>query len=332
MNEPTIWAFLSPDSAEKRRLVYRSIKSGKSRFGWSSDDERNLLTLDPSEWGELEYKYSHRRLLEIDPGDWIVHINLPEKGKCVAAEVLSKYRFDEGLDCGDHVDFKHCFEVNAKGVVEFDRDDDAVLPSVHLRQRKRIERIYNVDDFLQSIASLRDGVSVNLGPDEGRGEYHLKDKTDEFLPRISEIVREMHHSKNLEGFLAKVFRKIPGVVEVEENGLKGGPDHGADLIVHVRTPMGHLPLQHTVIVQIKSFEGTMYGPNAVDDVVAGIKQYDGTEGMIMTTAEKHDSVDNAIAEASRKINKPIDVLASDDVARFVIKHAPEMVFNLKGVS
>jgi hypothetical protein len=41
-----IWAFNKVDEPEERQLIYQSIKSGKSRFGWSQKDEHNLELKD----------------------------------------------------------------------------------------------------------------------------------------------------------------------------------------------------------------------------------------------------------------------------------------------
>jgi hypothetical protein len=91
----TIWTFNKVDDKKGRELVYQSIKSGKSRFGWSQKDEHNLKLKD--NWTNWHSKQLF--LLEVRPGDWIVHINTPQWGKCIAVQVLSEYEFDDGLQC-----------------------------------------------------------------------------------------------------------------------------------------------------------------------------------------------------------------------------------------
>ena len=160
----------------------------------------------------------------------------------------------------------------------------------------------------------------------------MKDKTDRYLSEISTLIHEMHKSKNLERFLAKVCRKIPGVADVNENGFGFGIDYGADLIVTMRTPLGNLEFENKLIVQIKSFGGTHYDLDAVEQVKTGIEKYAGTAGMIITTAIKSEELEGKVQECSEEIGLPIDLLASDDVAKFVIKHAPELLFKLDGIS
>ena len=323
----TVWAFNKVDDTKARESVYQSIKNGKSRFGWSQKDEHNLKLKD--NWSDWHSRQLF--LLQIRKGDWIVHINTPCWGKCVAVQVVSEYDFDNGLECGGGVDFRHCFEVEVDTIVEFDRRNPNVLPSVNLNPRQRYHRIYAVEDFLKSINNLKHN-SVNLNDGESREEYHLKDKTEGYLTEIVNLIHEMHKRKRLERFLAKVFRKIPGVVDVNENGFGWGTDHGADLIVTMRSALGHLEIENKIIVQIKSFEGNHHEINAVEQVKTGIEKYAGKAAMIITTAKKTEELESKIKEVSENIDCPIDLLASDDVAKFVIKNAPELLFKLDGIS
>ena len=51
----TVWVFNKVDDLEARKLVYESVKAGKSRFGWSTKDEHNLKLKDNwTEWHSKE--------------------------------------------------------------------------------------------------------------------------------------------------------------------------------------------------------------------------------------------------------------------------------------
>lgn len=323
----TIWAFNKAEEETERNLLYQSIKSGKSRFGWSQKDEHNLTL--KGNWTDLHSRQLF--LLQVKPGDWIVHINTPQWGRCIAVQVLSEYAFDEGLQCSWGQDFRHYFNVDVNTIIEFDRSDPNILPSVNLNPRQRYHRIYAVDDFLKSIDNLKSN-AVSLNDGESREEYHLKDRTDICLSEIAGHIHEMHTSKNLERFLAKVFRKIPGVIDVNENGFGWGTDYGADLIVTMSTALGNLEFENKIIVQIKSFEGDHNDLDAVEQVKIGIEKYAGTAGMIITTGNKTEALESKVQKVSEEIGRPIDLLAADDVAKFVIKHAPELLFKLDGIS
>lgn len=317
-----VWAF--NDAVEgKRELVYQSIKNGKSRFGWSWKNEHNLI---PEEnWTE-----EHPRqlfLLKIKPGDWIVHINTPVWGRCTAVEVESEYGFDDGINLEDGIDFRHYIGVAPTTIIEFDRRDPNILPTVNLNPRQRYHRIYAKDDFLESLKNIKNN-TVLLGQGESKGVFYLKKSTTEHLKKITKLIHKNHKGKELERFLAEVFRRIDGVKEVEENGFGWGSDYGADLIVNIENKLANLNFKEKIIVQVKSYEGEHSDLNAVEQIKTGIKKYNGTAGMIITTAEKTEKLENKILEATEEIGYQIDLMASEDVAKFVIKYAPDLLFNL----
>ena len=323
----TVWAFNKVSNEFERELLYNSIKSGKSRFGWSQNDEHNLALKD--NWSEHHSKQLF--LLQVCPGDWIVHINTPYWGRCIAAQVTSGYNFDEGLECKQRIDFRHCFDIDTKTIMEFDRRDPNILPSVNLNPRQRYHRVRAFDDFIRSIENLKNK-KVNLGDSESSGEYHLKEETNKYLAEIASHIHNMHRSKKLEKFLAKVFQRIPSVTHVKENGSGRGTDHGADLIVITSSALGNLSLEHVIIVQVKSYQGEHHSLEALNQIKTGIKEYGGTAGMIITTATASEQLENEIQQFNDNNVTPIDLLAADDVAKFVIKHAPDLIFRLDGIA
>lgn len=333
----TVWAFLAPsrkdfDYCERSyrsamQKLTQSVQDGKSRFGWSYEDKDDLR--DRSNWNEEDWNrcWLQLFLLDVRKGDWIVHVNLPDWGECIAVQVLDKYSFDDGLDLGYGPDFRHCFKVDASTIIEFERNDPNVLPSVNLRPRYRYHRIYDEEAFSQTRKNL---IANQVELDDGQtgAEYHLKEATAEFLESVTRLIHKMHRGKKLEAYLAKVIRKVPGVVSVEENGLRVGTDHGADLIVTMMSSFGRLQLEQKIIVQVKSWEDTHEEIDAVHQVETGIRHFSGTAGMIITTAECSEELENEVNAVSEKLKCSIDLLAHEDVAKLVIKHAPELVFNL----
>lgn len=315
-----VWAFNWTTDAEMQRLVYESLQKGKSRFGWSKTPEHNLLLED--NWS-VEHG-NQLFLLRIKPNDWIVHVNTPKWGRCVAARVTSEYGFDSGLNG----DFRHCFDVDTDSILEFDRNDKNVLPSVNLKPRGRYHRVYAEDDFKQSIDNLRKG-SVELESGESRQEHHLKGKTEQYLRGIPKLIHKMHRRKDLEPFLAKLFARVPGVDHVHHNGSGWGTDHGADLIITMSQSIGgYLQLPRMIVVQAKSYEGKQWETDAVRQIQEAIEHFDADAGMIVTTAEKTEALEQAVAEACKETKKPIDLLAADDLSRFIIKHAPDLIFRM----
>jgi len=322
-NEMQVWAFNKVPDEYARKLVYESILKGKSRFGWSQEDDHNLkLTDRPTDWDSRQ-----QFLLRVQKEDWIVHINTPEYGQCIAARVISEYEFDEGVQCDWGPDFRHNFSIDVESIVEFDRNDSNVLPSVNLRPIQRQQRIYAVDDFLTSLQNIKNN-SVHLAKGQERSEFHLKRKTNQYLAELTKVIQDMHRGKDLEIFLAKVFKRLPGVVEVKENGFGWGTDHGADLIVTTQSSVANLMFENRIVVQIKSYAGDHYDLGAVDQVRAAIEEYGATAGIIVTTAKSTEQLEDRVQEVSYEIDKQISLLAGEDVAKFVLKHAPELIFNL----
>lgn len=131
----------------------------------------------------------------------------------------------------------------------------------------------------------------------------------------------------MEYILQKVFNRVPGVVEARVND-GWGTDYGADLIVVLGTQMGNLELDHTVVVQVKSYVGEHSDLTAVRQIETAIRQYDADAGMIITTAKKTEQLENAVQELAEELGRPNDLIAGEDVARFVLKYASELLFNL----
>ncbi|WP_241904384.1 hypothetical protein [Vibrio cyclitrophicus] len=79
---------------------------------------------------------------------------------------------------------------------------------------------------------------------------------------------------------------------------------------------------------MKSFEGSHYSLEAVSQTEEAIKVYEANAGIIITTAVSTESLEASVQSLSDKIGKQIDLMAGEDVARFVLKYAPEMVFKV----
>ena len=259
-------------------------------------------------------------LLDIKEGDWIVHINMPEWGKCVAARVVREYDFDEGIDG----DFRHFFEIDTNSVIEFVRTDQRLDPRVNLKPRQRYHRVYAVEEFERSIEKIESGEEIK----ENRELHHLLNETDKLLEKVTDLIHEMNQGKKLEQFLAKVLRRIPGVVDVNENGSRWGTDYGADLIATVKVSVAGLDFEHKIVVQVKSYEGEVRDTNAIHQIKTAFKTFKPDAGMIITTGQRTEELETAVAQAADELGHPIDLLADKEVAQFVIKNAADLVFRL----
>lgn len=313
-----VFAFAKIDDDFNRQRVYQDIKKGKSRFGmW--DQEVSLRE---------EYHGRNGFLLRIRPGDWIVHVNSPNYGHCVAVQAVGEYDFDEGIVCSWGRDFCNFIPVDPQSVVEFERTDPNVVPSVNLSPMRRGQRILQVDDFLRSLDNIR----ANLfSADSGdlRGVVHLQERiNEEFLPRVTELIHQMNRSKEFERFLHKIFAAMPNVESIQ-NGFGWGTDHGADLIVSFQNPLIGVNLTSRLVVQAKSYEGDHYDLNAVDQLDEGIRKFNADGGLLITTAQKTEELEDYIRQIGDKSGKIIDLISGNDVARFVIRYAPDLLLGIE---
>ena len=166
-----IWAFQGPTTAdydpqeynEVSSFLTNSFRNGIARFGWSYGDNLDLHRLKSIPIAERdgdERKCWEKAgfLLDILPGDWIVQINQPYWGACLAGIVASPYSFEqEDNEVGD---FRHMLGIDVSSIEEFERDDEEVLPDIcsRLKLQGRMWRIYLEKDFLQTIENVRSAV------------------------------------------------------------------------------------------------------------------------------------------------------------------------------
>lgn len=318
-----VFAYAKVVEDAARQAVYDEISRGRSRFGiW---DQTGSL--------RDEWYGPNMALLQIKSGDWVVHVNSPHYGHCVAARAVGEYDFDEGIEVDwetamGSCDFNNFIPVDPDSIVEFDRNDPNVLTSVNLAPRRRIQRVLAVDDFLESLENVRTN-AISEQSEGLKGLAHVRNKMDrDILPQITHLIHDMNRGKEFERFLHRIFDDMPNVLSIM-NGFGWGTDHGADLIVEFENPIIGVSLTSKLIVQAKSYEGDHYDLNAVDQIVEGIKEYDADGGLLITTAESTEQLEDKVRQASEDCGKVIDLLAGADVARFVLTHAPQLVAGIK---
>ncbi len=336
----TIWALKGPSSEdysikelqEAQQFLTDSFKNGTSRFGWSYIDGANLNNLQSKQWQEMTDDERNcwskaNFLLEIEKDDWVVHINLPYWGACLAGQVTETYAFEEENDFGD---YRHTLKIDIDSIVEFERNDDEVLPVIgsRLKLQGRFWRIQYVEEFLQSIQNLK-SKSLKKSDNESVGIYYLKKDLSPLLKNITNKIQKTHPSGKLENLIAEVFRKIPNVVDVNEHGRnKGwGTDHGADLIVTYKSGLtiSNLEKEEKLVVQVKSYTGQHWETTAVQQIENAISEFTADAGLIITTAESTKNLEEAIETLSNKTEKPIGLIAGEDVAKFVLKYGRELI-------
>ena len=308
-----VFAFAKVPS-EVRPSLYNAIREGKSRFGmWDQE-----VSLQEQTHGANGF------LLDIRSGDWIVHVNLPEYGRCVAVQVTGEYGFDGGLSCSWGHDFCNYLPVDPSTITEFSRNDPNVLPSVNLKPMRRGQRVRKVDDFLASLENLRHS-RYDSHATGAKGVIHLRERVNqEILPRLTRAIQEMNKGKEFEKFLHEVFRQMPHTVSIK-NGFGWRTDHGADLIVDFQNPVAGVTLNTRLVVQAKSFTGDHHDLHAVDQIVEGMEKYKADGGLLITTGNATEALEAYVLSQSEATGRTIDLIAGAEVGRFVMRHAPHLL-------
>ena len=308
-----VFTFAKIDDKDARQKVYQEIKNGKSRFGmW--EQKKSL---------KEKWFGKHAILLRIKKGDWIVHVNMPEYGKCVTVQTKVEYSFDDGVDCSWGKDFNNYFPIDKDSIIEFNRNNPNIISSVNLAPRRRAQRVLEVGDFLKSIENLKEGKFDDTKKSD-KSIVHLQEKINSLLPQVTSHIQEMNKSKEFERFLHRIFENMPNTISIQ-NGFGWRTDNGADLIVEFQNPIIGVNVTTKLVVQAKSYSEHHFDTKAIDQIVTGIKKYNADAGLLITTAIETEKLEEYIREKSEEIGKTIDLIAGVDVAKFVLRYAPELL-------
>ncbi|MDE0155608.1 MAG: restriction endonuclease [Gammaproteobacteria bacterium] len=330
----TIYAIKGSKDKDQIAKVFKSLKQGEGRYGWSYVETANLRDLnnriEQDGWESLSEEekdcYSEF-LLGMQPGDYVVYINVPEWGKCTLAKVTGQYewRFDDD-------DFNHRFPVDSESIRVFNRNDRIVPPP--LRSRLSLQgrwwTIYTEEEFNELLNYLEAATPFEPSTSETNLRY-LSEKIEPHLLDITNKIHKAHPNKKLEDLVAMVFRKIPGVTDVRQ--LKGRADRGADLLVDIESiPIPGLIRQETLAVQVKSWEGEHSDPSAVNDIRRAFKNYEKDEnismGLIISTAtEAGDRLITELDKLREESGKPVALLLGIEFAIFVLTYAGDILLD-----
>lgn len=280
-----IYAIKSPEDDETKAKLYDFLKRGEGRFGWSYRQTADLHELkrriDNDGWDSLNNEekecWNHSWfLLELRDGDYVVYINLPERGQCTLARVTGPYEF--GFK---DKDFNHRFPVDPDSVRSFDRNDDMVPPALctRLKLRGAWWHIYTEAEFYELLKSLNQGTEP--GPKTSKtNRRHLSKCIKKPLLEIAGCINRTHPNTDLEGLLEETFKNVPGVQAVKRH--RGLDDRGADLEVEYEIVPG---LVQSLVVQVKSYEGELGNRSAVEDIKRAFNAYpNASMGLIVSTA------------------------------------------------
>ena len=312
-------------------LISTSLQEGVGRFGWSYVETADLRQLErritERGWDDLnddEQCCYQEFLLHLERDDYVIYINLPEPGKCTLARVSGPYFWEWD---GEGSDFNHRFHVCPNSILEFNRNDAIVPRSLYARLGlpRKYWRIY----LPEQVERLAEALNEGRGGTPSTPETRLESLRETIRPFLAEITSQIHQNypgNDLEELIAEVFRKVPNVKEVREQG--GSGERGADLIVTYESglPIPELQGQHTCVVQVKSYEGEQRDPHAVEQIREALEHWDADAGLIVSTASSRTTaLDDALDQLREETEKPVGLLIGEDLAAFVLRFGGDLL-------
>ncbi|MGY0395354.1 restriction endonuclease [Fusobacterium sp. SYSU M8A802] len=319
-------------SEDMRSSIFNSLKGeGIARFTWSYVEEGNLLTIkeqiNNSGWNSLNNDqkecWKANFMLNIQPDDYIVYINVPSYGECTIAKVTSEYFW--GWD-SYKMDGSHCLHIDKGSIQVFNRNDEGI-PS-NLSRRFKLQgkywRIYLETEFTKLVEDLKEGrLSGKNATPESRLTNCINSNVKPYLDKICEELQKFHTGKHLEELIASVLKKIPNVENVQ---IKSGTsDKGGDIIFEYKNELGDIlgfQKVEKVAIQVKSYEGTINYAQAINDL-ENIFNYDSeiTTGIIMTTATQvSNTFKEKLDSLKEKYQKNVSIIYGSDFANWILKY------------
>ena len=327
MCDYTIYALKYSKKPDRDAITYDSLQKGVGRFGWSYEKTADLKNLqrkidDGESLTDAEWDCYHPFLLDIQKDDYVVYINIPSWGKCTLARVTGPYFW-----CHEDKDFNHRFPVDPQSIRVFDRNDAIVHPQLSrkLKLQGRWWRIYDLhEEFELLIESLKKGEDGQPRTMETSLHWFKKD-IQPILESITKKIQRTYPGSDLEKPIAEVFRNVPGVKEVKEQG--GAGEHGADLRVIFEWGEPILEIQRTCVVQVKSFKGEMWETEAVDQIRKALDYWNADMGIIVSTASSStEALETALEQLRDETKKTVSLLIGEDVAAFLLRFGGQLLF------
>ena len=330
VSDYTIYALKNSTDPDRDAITYDFLQKGVGRFGWSGVETADLRTLQSridagNSLTDKEWDCYHPFLLSIEKNDYVVYINIPEWGKCTLARVTDPYFWSY-----EDNDFNHRFSIDPESVLVFDRNDSIVHPQLSrkLKLQGRWWRIYDLrKEFELLVDSLKRGEDGQPRTMETSLHWFKKDIQSD-LKSITKKIQRAYPGSDLEKPIAEIFRNVPGVKEVKEQG--GAGERGADLrvIFEWEVPILGIQEQRTCVVQVKAFEGEMWETRAVDQIREALQYWDADMGVIVSTASSgSEALDNALDKLrEEEKGKPVYLLIGEDVAAFLLRFGSQLLF------
>jgi len=127
---------------------------------------------------------------------------------------------------------------------------------------------------------------------------------------------ERYQGAEFEQLVHQLFQRIYAGGRVEHRG--GPAEHGADLIVITRDPLG---LEYKVAVQVKLHEGTDFDTTALEQIREARKFHRVDAGVVVTTAERtSETFEQIRASLEEELGIDVRAITRDEFVQLVLAH------------
>jgi len=320
---------------DHRKLIWDELQQGRLRQGWGWLEGQDLrLILAKRQAGkaltaEEKAAWRNHRMLDsawggLREGDVVIIPNLPEYGQWTIARVSGPYRFEfpDG-----HADFAHILPVEPVHGPGPDRKigvvhpHDALVDARLRRTMKNMSRMWGIDHLGDAvellIAAIESGRDLSTGLTRaGRREAFFEDVRNDITDTAWKRLETTHHGAELEHLLIPLLESVYGKGAVHHHG--GPKEHGADLIVTTRGPLG---LKFRTAIQVKMYDGTHHDTHALDQLRRAREEHGVQAGVVLTTAvEVSAEFQEALVRLGEELQIDIQAWTRDDVMRLLLAH------------
>jgi hypothetical protein len=180
-------------------------------------------------------------------------------------------------------------------------------------------RLWNIDAHASAVEQLLDA-----DDDLSRADTALERLEDVMEETVTFMRKQLLKRFGGNQFEDPVFRLLERIYGQGRVFNRAGPSEaGADYEINLTDPLG---VSSTVVVQLKTYQGTFDDEHALDQVETAVKQYGATAAVILTTALREDAAfANERELRATRLGVPIRFVNGAELSRLFIANLGDLV-------
>jgi predicted Mrr-cat superfamily restriction endonuclease len=330
MSDRRYWVMRTHVDARDQLLA--ALKKGELRQGWGYDERLDLNRiadrLEENGWRVSALDDEERATWRgnqrmwpghwgrINPGDLIVLPKMPKDRHWMIVEVIGEYRYDLRRDLGD---YGHVLPVKIR-VHDISNANRAVSAGLQRTMRTQ-SRLWNIDALADDVGRLLDESSeIELSRADSSLE-RLEDVMEETIAFMREQLLKRFGGNQFEDPVFRLLERLYGQGRVFK---RAGPrEAGADYEINLVDPLG---VASTIVVQLKTYQGTFNDLHALDQIETAVSQYNAAAAVILTTALREgDDFSQQREGRAAELGVPVRFVDGAELARLFIAHLGDLV-------